>query len=221
MTRARAVLLAAVAATAMTLTACGVGDVLRPAADRQTPETSAAAEEPRQSPAGEPRDGDPEASSGSDEARSEPAEPGKTTKAGTRLRLGEQAILPYRNGYVGITVTAVEKGDRAAFEREFGTRARGIVPYFIRYTVENVDGADKSFMSAPYLQPLTATGGPTGAVLTGGIGGCERKSAPEGFARAGATFDTCRLTGARSGVEIVGAEFDDDAYRDDPVVWRK
>ncbi|MEO3876553.1 hypothetical protein ABGB18_48020 [Nonomuraea sp. B12E4] len=206
----------------MTLTACGVGDVLRSAADRQTSEASAAAEEPRESPAAEePRDGDPQASSGSDEARSEPAEPGETTKAGTRLRLGEQAILPYRNGSVGITVTAVEKGDQAALEREFGTRARGIVPYFIRYTVENVDGADKSFMSAPYLQPLTATGGPTGAVLTGSLGDCERKSAPKDFARAGATFHTCRLTGARSGVEIVGAEFDDDAYRDDPVVWRK
>lgn len=206
----------------MTLTACGLGDVLWSAADRQPPETSAAAEEPRESPATEePREGDPQASAGSDEARSEPAEPGETTKAGTQLRLGEQAILPYRNGSVGITVTAVEKGDQAAFEREFGTRARGIVPYFIRYTVENLDGADKSFMSAPYLQPLTATGGPTGAVVTGGIDGCERKSAPKGFARAGATFDTCRLTGARTGAEIVGAEFDDDVYRDDPVVWRK
>lgn len=52
------------------------------------------------------------------------------------------------------------------------------MPYFIRYTVKNVDGGDMSFTSAPYLQPLTATSGPTGAIATGGMDGCERKSEP-------------------------------------------
>ncbi|GAA3685924.1 hypothetical protein GCM10022224_058400 [Nonomuraea antimicrobica] len=228
MTRVRAMLLTAVAMTTMTLTACGT---LVPA-DRQTSEAGMATEQPSQSSTAEgPGEGDPQASTSPDEAASDSSDeagsdeaasaPGKTTKAGTRLQIGEQAILPYRNGTIGITVTAVEKGDPAELEREFGARAKGIVPYFIRYTVANVDGEDRSFASAPYLQPVTATGGPTGAVVTGSMDGCERESAPKDFAQAGATFETCRLTGARSGVEIVGAEFDDDTYRDKPVVWRR
>ncbi|MDX3100881.1 hypothetical protein [Nonomuraea angiospora] len=51
--------------------------------------------------------------------------------------------------------------------------------------------------------------------------GCKRQSAPRDFARAGASFETCRLAAARSGIDIVGAKFDQDNYRKDPVEWRR
>ena len=143
------------------------------------------------------------------------------TKPGTRLRVGERAILPSRDATIGVTVTAIKKGDRRAFVNRFGARAKGIVPYFIRYSVENVDGSDLSFRSAPYVTPITATGGSTGAVVSGSMDGCERQSAPRNFTKVGATFTTCRLTGARAGVKITGVKFTDDDYRDDPVVWKR
>ncbi|MBE1586962.1 hypothetical protein ACFPOI_00900 [Nonomuraea angiospora] len=49
--------------------------------------------------------------------------------------------------------------------------------------------------------------------------GCKRQ--PRDFARAGASFETCRLAAARSGIDIVGAKFDQDNYRKDPVEWRR
>ncbi|WP_052424073.1 hypothetical protein [Nonomuraea candida] len=143
------------------------------------------------------------------------------TEAGTELRLGERAVLPHRKGRIAVTVTSVEEGDRDAFERRFGQRARGIVPYYIRYTVENVDGTDLSYTSAPYLRLVTADGRGTGAVVVGGMSDCRRESAPRDFDRAGATYETCRLAGTRDGVEVAGAGFDEDDYRDDPVVWRR
>ncbi|MGW0194427.1 hypothetical protein [Nonomuraea sp. NPDC003201] len=76
-------------------------------------------------------------------------------------------------------------------------------------------------MSAPFLQPVTADGGGAGAVVTGSMPGCKRQSAPKDFARAGASFETCRLTAACSGIDIIGAKFNQDNYREDPVEWRR
>ncbi|MEU6714317.1 hypothetical protein ABZ897_22860 [Nonomuraea sp. NPDC046802] len=144
----------------------------------------------------------------------------KMTAPGTQLKIGERAVVPSRKGPIGITVTAVKAGDPAELQRQYGERAKGITPWFIRFRVENVDGADHSFSSSPLLSPVTADGRGTGAVLTGSLGDCKRESAPKDFAQAGAKFMSCRLTGARPDVEIVGAKFDNDDYREDPVVWR-
>ncbi|WP_049565887.1 hypothetical protein [Nonomuraea sp. SBT364] len=145
----------------------------------------------------------------------------RATPPGTELRLGERAVLPFRDGVIGVTVTAVDAGDRAAFRRQYGERAAGIVPYYIRYEVENVDGSDLSYSSGPSLGLVTAHGGPTGAVVSGSMPDCERANAPKGFTRAGATFSSCHLSGAAGRVEITGAEFDMNAYRDAPVSWRR
>ncbi|MCF6468797.1 hypothetical protein FAF44_10400 [Nonomuraea sp. MG754425] len=50
---------------------------------------------------------------------------------------------------------------------------------------------------------------------------CARQSAPKGFSSPGASFESCWLSGARTGVAIIGAKFADEDYRDKPVVWRR
>ncbi|MDP4511529.1 hypothetical protein [Nonomuraea turcica] len=145
----------------------------------------------------------------------------KTTAAGTELKVGDRAILPHTKGTIAITVTDVSPGDRNAFLQQYGERARDIVPYYIRFTIENVAGDDLSFMSSPSLSLLTAGDRSTGAIVTGNLPGCERRNAPKGFTEAGATFETCRLAGARSDVEIIGAKYDQNNYRNNPVEWRK
>ncbi|TDD09046.1 hypothetical protein [Nonomuraea diastatica] len=145
----------------------------------------------------------------------------ETTAAGARLKFGERAVVPFRKGTIGVTVTAVEKGDPADLVRERGRQARGITPYYIRFTVENVDGTDHSYSSGPSLSLVTADGNGTGAIVTGSMPGCERESAPRDFSTTGATFTSCRLGAARTGIAITGAKFDDDDYRDKPVVWRR
>ncbi|MEU6647425.1 hypothetical protein ABZ863_33560 [Saccharomonospora sp. NPDC046836] len=116
-------------------------------------------------------------------------------------------------------MTAIEPGDKAALDQEFGARAEGINPYYIRYTVENVDGTDFSFTSAPSLRATTAERRSTGVVVSGDLGDCEGESAPAEFNTPGATYDTCRLQGGQEGADVAGAMYDEDDYDESPIVW--
>ncbi|TDE59761.1 hypothetical protein E1295_02430 [Nonomuraea mesophila] len=188
---------------ALTVTGCGA---LQPQAgnraDAEAParESSAPAQPEESEPA--PEESAPEESAEPESGRTNV----KATAPGTRLTFGRRAVVPYRKGTIGVTVTAVEKGDPAELVREYGRRAKGITPYYIRFTVENVDGGDHAHSSGPLLSLVTADGNGTGAVLTGTMPDCERESAPSDFTTAGATFTSCRLAGARTGVRIVGAD---------------
>ncbi|TDC98437.1 hypothetical protein [Actinomadura sp. 7K507] len=149
----------------------------------------------------------------------------QTTPPGTKLRLGQRAVVPFeyagRTGTIGITVTAIQRGDQAAFQQRFGSRAAGMAPYYIRYTVENVGGTDLSRSSAPLLGGVGPDGGSTGAVVIGSLPGCERGRPDESFAAAGAKYQTCRLQAARSGGAVAGAEYEEreGGYRDNPIMW--
>ncbi|MBF8192691.1 hypothetical protein ITP53_44830 [Nonomuraea sp. K274] len=218
-TATRGTLMGVLGAAVIALSACGD---LRPATEPAPPAQAATApgeaapEESAQEEAGPEESAQEE----SGQAETKPAA-SKLTAPGTKLRVGQRAVVPDRKGPVGITVTAIEAGDPAALVRERGRQAKGITPHYIRYTVENVDGTDHSYSSGPVLSVVTADGGGTGAVLTGTMPGCERETAPRDFTQVGASFETCRLTGARTEVEIVGVKFDSDDYRESPLLWRK
>ncbi|WP_406311379.1 hypothetical protein OHA77_21570 [Streptosporangium sp. NBC_01639] len=229
MRRARVALLGAMGATVIMTSACGGAGTEDAAVSQAAPATTGGATErtaPDTAPTETP-DTEESTSPETGQAETDQAETGQAetaeaaTAAGTGLKVGDRAVLPYKEGTVGVTVTAVEAGDQQAFEQRYGTRAKGIVPYYIRYTVENVDGRKLAFMSAPYLQLLTADGRSTGAIVSGTTDDCRRESAPKDFTRAGATFETCKLAGAAAGVKIAGAKFDEGDYRKNPVTWRR
>ncbi|WP_230422771.1 hypothetical protein [Prauserella cavernicola] len=151
---------------------------------------------------------------------------GDITAPGTELKIGETATVPFeygtdKSGTIAVTVTAIEQGEEADLA-QFGERAKGLVPYFVKYTVENVDGSDLAYSNLS-LRAVTAEGRSTGVVITGGVEGkCESETADQDFTTAGASYETCRLQAGQAGVEVAGAEFSEgDDYSDDPIVWTK
>ncbi|MEO3826544.1 hypothetical protein [Actinomadura sp. B10D3] len=152
---------------------------------------------------------------------------GQATPPGTRLEFGQRAVVPFdygsKKGTIGITVTTIEKGDQSDFLRRFGSRAKGLTPYYIRYRIENVGGTDLSFTTAPSLTALDQDGRGTGVVLVGDLPGCERGEAGANFKTAGATIEGCRLQAGRGGTEVTSAEYNDSkgGYSDSPIVWQR
>ena len=149
---------------------------------------------------------------------------GDVTKPGTELKLGERAVVPFKygttkSGTIAITVTAIDKGENADLAK-YGDKAKGITPYYLRATVENVDGADLSYASVS-LRALGADGRSTGVIITGSTDGCKSATAGKDFTTAGAKFETCTLQGAREGSAVTAATFDKgDGYDKSPVVWK-
>lgn len=152
---------------------------------------------------------------------------GRVTAPGTELKIGQRAVVPFeyasKTGTIGITVTAIEQGDRAAFVERFGSRAQGLTPYFIRYRIENVGGTDLSNSSAPTLSALAGDGRNTGVAVVGRLPGCQRGRADSTFTRAGAAFEGCRLQASPADRPVTGVEYDEPegGYRDGPIVWSR
>lgn len=153
-----------------------------------------------------------------------PTAAGETTEPGSELKLGDRAVVPFKygttkSGTIAITVTAIDKGDNADLAK-YGDRAKGITPYYIRASVENIDGADLSYASVS-LRALGSDGRSTGVIITGSTDRCKSGTAGKDFAQPGAKFDTCVLQGAREGATVSAASFDKgDGYDKSPVVWK-
>ena len=149
---------------------------------------------------------------------------GDVTKPGTELKLGERAVVPFKygttkSGTIAITVTAIEKGANADLAK-YGDKAKGITPFYLRATVENVDGADLAYSSVS-LRALGTDGRSTGVIITGSTDQCKSGTAGKDFTQAGAKFETCTLQGAREGSEVAAATFDKgDGYDKSPLVWK-
>ncbi|GHE77088.1 hypothetical protein GCM10017786_02980 [Amycolatopsis deserti] len=209
MKHVRSVLLAALAAPVL-LTACGSDDDSTAGAPAPNPASATTA------PSSVPP---PESS-----APATAAAGGATTAPGTELKLGERAVVPFeygnsKSGTIAITVTAIERGDNADLAA-FGDRAKGLTPFYVRATIENVGGTDLSYSSVS-LRGLGADGRSTGVIISGDTDKCESESAGKDFTTAGAKYQTCVLTAAREGGSVTAAEFDKgDAYSGSPLVWK-
>ncbi|MEV8435737.1 hypothetical protein AB0425_00050 [Actinosynnema sp. NPDC051121] len=148
---------------------------------------------------------------------------GDVTAPGTELKVGERAVVPFKygtdkNGTIALTVTAIEKGDNADLAA-FGEKAKGITPYYIRVTVENVGGTDLSYSSLS-LRAIGPDGKGTGVIISGDTKQCESETAKKDFTTAGAKYETCVLQGAREGAAVAGAEYDKgDGYDKSPITW--
>ncbi|MFI6894975.1 hypothetical protein ACIBM4_12750 [Streptomyces sp. NPDC050256] len=194
------------------LTACNDGE--DSASAQESPSASAPA-------SSDPSSKSPSADTG-DDAAADPAG-GDVAAPGTKLKIGDRAILPFKygtekKGTIAVTVTAIEKGAEADMAA-FGDKAKGMTPYYIRMKVENVGGTDMSYSSLR-LRGKLAGGGPTGVILIGDLPGkCDSESAPREFATKGASYETCSLSATKTD-PIAAASFEEgDAYSDSPVLW--
>lgn len=208
LTHVNRTLIASVGALALLLSACGdsTTGTAAPATTEATTETTSSAA---------PK------SSATTTAKDAPA--GDVTPPGTELKVGERALVPFKfgtdkNGTIGITVTAIDKGDNADLAA-FGEKAKGITPYYIRVTVENVGGTDLSYSSLS-LRAIGEDGKGTGVIISGDTKQCESESAKKDFTTAGAKYETCVLQGAREGAAVAGASYaNGDGYDKSPVTW--
>ncbi|MEU3622368.1 hypothetical protein BS329_31430 [Amycolatopsis coloradensis] len=148
-----------------------------------------------------------------------------TTAPGSELKVGDRAVVPFKYGNdkagtIAITVKAIELGaqeDLAAY----GDKAKGMIPVYIRMSVENVGGTDLSYASVR-LRAVGPDGKSTGVIITGETPQCQSETAKRDFKTVGATYQTCGLQAIKEGGEVGGATFaDSDSYKDKPVVWKK
>jgi len=206
--KGRAVLAAAAVITVgLGLSACN-DDGDADAAAKESPSASA----PAETPASE------------EPAEESPAAGGDVTAPGTKLKVGDRAVLPFeytseKKGTIAVTVTAIEKGAEADMVGAFGAKAKGMTPYYIKMKVENVGGTDLSYASLKLDGDLEGGAG-TGVILIGDLPGkCDRENAPADFTAKCASFETCSLSATKT-APVVAASFDEgDAYEDEPVVW--
>ncbi|MFD1149859.1 hypothetical protein [Saccharothrix hoggarensis] len=146
------------------------------------------------------------------------------TPPGTVLKIGDRAVVPFKYGTdkagtIAIVVTAIDKGDNADLAA-FGEKAKGITPYYIRVSVENVGGTDLSYSSLS-LRLMGADGRSTGVIISGDTAQCESETAKKDFTTAGAKYETCVLQGTREGAGISGATYDKgDGYDKSPITWK-
>jgi len=131
----------------------------------------------------------------------------QTVKPGTKLKFGEQAIIPfysrYAKGVVGLTVTVESVKapdadiDGLPLKDEDKAKLRGKNFFFVREKLTNVDGTNLAEVTAPILTAKTKSGGWPGSLLGMGdsdVTGCEDQNfAPKDFSTKGAVFEACRL----------------------------
>ncbi|MEU2250985.1 hypothetical protein [Streptomyces sp. NPDC019224] len=214
--KGRIVFAVALTTLGLGLTACNDGE--DSAAAQESPSASAPASSAPASSA--PSSESPSADPGDDA----PAAPsGDVTAPGTKLKIGDRAVLPFtygteKKGTIAVTVTAIEKGTEADMA-PFGDKAKGMTPYYIRMKVENVGGTDLSYASLRLRGKLEG-GAPTGVILIGDLPGkCDNETAPRDFATKGASYETCSLSATKTDPIAVASFEEGDAYRDSPVLW--
>ncbi|MBN6037722.1 hypothetical protein [Amycolatopsis sp. 195334CR] len=149
----------------------------------------------------------------------------EVTAPGTELKVGDRAVVPFKygtdkTGTVAITVNSIDLGSNADLA-SFGDKAKGMIPVYIKMTVENVGGTDLSYSSVR-LRAVGPDGRGTGVIITGETPQCKSESAKKDFTTAGAKYETCELQAIREGGEVGGATYTDDAeYKDDVITWKK
>ena len=147
---------------------------------------------------------------------------GDVTAPGTKLKVGARAVIPYtlsdKSGTMAITLTAIEQGAKEDLAK-FGDKAKNITPFYLRVKVENLSGTDLRYTSVS-LRGLGADGRGTGVIISGDTANCDSSSAPKTFTTAGATYETCVLSGAPDGSKVAAAEYNrGDGYDKSPVIW--
>ncbi|MFE6666657.1 hypothetical protein ACFVFH_24235 [Streptomyces sp. NPDC057697] len=206
-------IVSAVALTTLTLglTACNDSDDTSSAQDSPSASAPAPSDPGSKSPSADPGD-DAAAPAGGD-----------VTAPGTKLKIGDRAVLPFKygtdkKGTVAVTVTAIEKGAEADMAA-FGSKAKGMTPYYIRMKVENVGGTDLSYASLRLRGKLEG-GGPTGVILVGDLPGkCDSETAPRDFTTKGVSYETCSLSATKTGPVAVASFEEGASYSGNPVVW--
>lgn len=163
----------------------------------------------------------------------------RTTKPGTKLKFGQQAVVPfyseYAKGLLGLTLRVDSAPapdsdiDAMPLSDKDKAKIRGKTFYFLRITMTDVDGANFDDVWAPTFSARTRSGGWPGQLLGAGasvdVTGCDGvSSAPTDFSTPGAVFEQCQLYIGLASDPVTSVEYASAPY-DHPdsakLTWRK
>ncbi|MEV0413591.1 hypothetical protein AB0I68_22975 [Streptomyces sp. NPDC050448] len=155
---------------------------------------------------------------------------GGIAKPGQTFKIGEAAQVPFKSGStagdITLTVTAVEQGQASDLDAlKLGDKVKGMVPYFVRYTVKNVGSTDLSFSSVGHFKGTLSDGSEAQDVsIIGNFDKCPHESLPKGFTN-GKTQTGCAIALAPSAqTKVAGAMYWGDPYNSlnnsKPLYWK-
>jgi hypothetical protein len=151
----------------------------------------------------------------------------RTTKPGTTLKFGEQALVPYygpnAKGLLGITVSVESRPatdadvDSLPLKAEDKAKMRGKTLFFVHQILVDVDGVNFTEMRMPALTTGTRGGGVPGIVLgASGIAGCQSVGrATTYFTTKGAKFEQCNWYFGEASDPIDSLKYTDQPYDGD------
>ncbi|MCX5193985.1 hypothetical protein OOK31_08750 [Streptomyces sp. NBC_00249] len=156
---------------------------------------------------------------------------GGTAKSGQVFKIGEAATVPFsygstKGGQIALTVTAIEQGNPADLDAlKLGDKVKGMIPYYVRYSVQNTGTTDLSFTSVGHIKGLLADGSEAqGVSVIGKFEKCPNESLPKGFTN-GKTQTSCAIALAPSAqTKVSGAEYWGDPYnslnKNKELIWK-
>ncbi|MEU4671257.1 hypothetical protein AB0F91_25560 [Amycolatopsis sp. NPDC023774] len=177
----------------------------------------------------------PETSSSASSGGTGNTSAGGFTPQGTKLKLGEKAIVPFKSedktGSIGVTVKSIDKGTEADLAPlDLGDKAKGMTPYYVRVTVSNESGTDFSYTSLGLMNALLPDGSEAqGVSVIGTFDKCDSGDAGKDFTAKGATYESCVLAVAQAGTTVTGASYNEGDYSDQapgtdygskPITWQ-
>ncbi|WP_404955846.1 hypothetical protein [Streptomyces sp. 147326] len=158
-----------------------------------------------------------------------PAGANGTAKSGQTFKIGEAAEIPFsygsnKGGQIALTVTAIEQGNPADLDAlKLGDKVKGMIPYYIRYSVKNTGTTDLSHSSVTQVKGLLADGSEAQRVsVIGKFEKCPNESLPKGFVN-GQTQTSCAVALAPSAqTKVSAAEYwgNPYSYPNKGLVWK-
>ncbi|MGW7451949.1 hypothetical protein [Streptomyces sp. NPDC054787] len=160
-----------------------------------------------------------------------PAGAAGTAKSGQAFKLGETATVPFdygnnKGGTIALTVTTVEQGNPSDLDSlNLGDKVKGMIPYYVRYTVKNVGTTDLSYSSVGHIKGLLPDGSEAqGVSVIGKFEKCKDDSLPKGFTN-GQSQAGCAIALAPSAqTKVVGAQYWGKPYNSlgdgKPLTWK-
>jgi hypothetical protein len=157
------------------------------------------------------------------------------TRPGTRLRFGQQAIVPirdynalrksYTEGVLGIVVQPIRQTPGTRIEGNFDAASRAVLKRSTAYHAEIVitnESGNAMSLEVPRIEARRSGGGVTDVSLLGGeLPGCTESPTPDSFDHKGARWVTCEFWASTSPlreVHYMAAPYGKNAqYPDDRV----
>ncbi|TQF02348.1 hypothetical protein E6W39_08740 [Kitasatospora acidiphila] len=223
--------LAAVAA--LTLTACnddgsGSGTTTAPSsAAASSPAASKPTGMPTSMPSKVTIPGAPSGDASSPAGGGGGATAGPAATAGQTFKIGQPATIPFSygstKGTIALTVTSIDAGvpsDLAPLN--LGDKVKGMVPYYVRFSVTNVGNSDLSFTNVSEIKGLLPDGSEAqGVSIFSDFPKCNDNALPSGFTK-GKSVQGCILALApTASVKVDGAMYWGDPYTlDKGVYWK-